>query len=277
MDGEQAPPGVDVATPNTARIYDYYLGGKDNYRADRQAAEQVLSVAPETPRLAWENRAFLGRAVRYLVGAGIRQFIDVGSGLPTRENVHETAQRAAPDARVAYVDRDPVVLIHSRALLATDAQTAVVEADMRRPDDILDDPELRRLIDLDRPVAVLFVAALHCLTDDDKPAGVVARFQERMAPGSHLVISHITAQEDAETAQRGAEVYRRVGATTQMTLRDRAQLMNLFDGFELVEPGLVPLPDWRPETPFGATVAPPPKPRRGPLPIWFLCGVGRLP
>lgn len=261
---------ITANTPNVARMYDYYLGGKDNFAADRAAAGQVLAIAPATSALARANRAFLGRAIRHLSAAGIRQFIDVGSGLPTRENAHEVAQREAPDSRVAYVDNDPVVLAHSRALLASDQRTIVVGADMRRPDDILEHPDLRKSLDLSRPVAVLFVSVLHCLTDEDKPAQIVARFREHMAPGSHLVISHITAQEQADTAEAGAEVYRRMNASTPMTLRGRQQILALFDGFELLEPGLVPLPSWRPDVrPATGGV------RRSSLPTWFLCGVGR--
>jgi hypothetical protein len=251
-------------------MYDYYLGGKDNFAADRAAAEKVLAIAPAASALAKANRAFLGRAIRLLSAAGIRQFIDVGSGLPTRENAHEVAQREAPDSRVAYVDNDPVVLAHSRALLTTDQRTVIVGADMRRPDDILGHPDLRKALDLSRPVALLFVSVLHCLTDEDKPAQIVARFREYMAPGSHLVISHITAQEQTDAAERGADVYRKMNASTPMTLRSRERILALFDGFELVEPGLVPLPDWRPDVRFPTEDV-----RSRSLPTWVLCGVGR--
>jgi O-methyltransferase involved in polyketide biosynthesis len=261
---------ITANTPNVARMYDYYLGGKDNFANDRAAADEVLAIAPATRALARANRDFLGRAIRFLSAAGIRQFIDVGSGLPTRENAHEVAQRAAPDSRVVYVDNDPVVLAHSRALLAKDQRTVIVGADMREPGDILEHPGLRDALDLSRPVAVLFVSVLHCLTDEDGPAQIVARFRERMAPGSHLVISHITAMDQTDTAERGAEVYRKKNASTAMTLRDPQQIRALFDGFELLEPGLVPLPEWRPVVRSVTDGVP-----GGALPTWFLCGVGR--
>jgi O-methyltransferase involved in polyketide biosynthesis len=271
-DSESAPVGVDTTTPSVARIYDYLLGGNDNYQVDRETAEKIIAVAPAAPALAKQNRAFLDRAIRFLSEIGIRQFIDIGSGLPTVANVHEVAQRAAPDARVVYVDDDPVVLNHSRELLATNDQAVVIGADMRRPDDILDHPALSGIIDLSQPVAVLFVAVLHCLTDDDQPTGIVSRFRDRIAPGSHIVISHITAQDHIEAAKQGARVYTDAGANAQMTLRDRDQIRNFFNGFDLVEPGLVPLHEWRPDMP-SPTVAAQRSPE--PLPTWVLCGVGR--
>lgn len=264
------PTNIDVTKPNVARMYDFFLGGKNNFAADREAANKVIDAAPQAPALARENRAFIGRAVRYLTQAGIRQFIDIGSGLPTRENVHEVAQRAASDARVAYVDNDPVVLSHSRALLATDNQTLVIEADMRRPGDILDHRALREVIDLGQPVAVLFTSTLHLIADDEGPAEIVAHVRDRIAPGSYVVISHTTPETSAEEARQGAQVYARASSTTQ-TLRDRDQILRFFDGFDLIPPGLVPLPDWRPD------LLPAPRQRRTdkPLPVWFLGGVGR--
>ncbi|KAB2345721.1 SAM-dependent methyltransferase [Actinomadura rudentiformis] len=267
MDGCQGPGGIDLSVPNVARMYDYYLGGKDNYAADRALADQVLKVAPQTPALAQENRAFLQRAVRYLAGpAGIDQFIDIGAGLPTLENTHEVAQRVAPDARVVYVDNDPVVLAHGRALLQGAAGTRVAQADARRPDDIFGSPEVTGLIDLDRPVAILLVSVLHCLRDDEDPWKIVARLRDETAPGSHLVISHITAADHAESAQAGADVYR--SASNTMTLRTHTAIRRFFDGFELLEPGLVRLTEWRPQE--GT------EPRRD-LPTWYFCGVGRKP
>ncbi|WP_344537579.1 SAM-dependent methyltransferase [Actinomadura fulvescens] len=265
MDGCQGPGGVDLNVPNVARMYDYYLGGKDNYAADRALADQVLRVAPQTPALAQENRAFLQRAVRHLAGpAGIGQFVDIGAGLPTLENTHEVAQRTAPGAHVVYVDNDPVVLAHGRALLQGAAGTRVIQGDLRRPDEILGSPELTGLIDLARPVAILLVSVLHCVRDEEDPWKIVAWLRDTMAPGSHLVISHITAADHAENAEAGADVYRR--ASTDMTLRTHSAIRRFFDGFELLEPGLVRLTEWRP--PEGVT------PRQD-LPTWFFCGVGR--
>lgn len=262
--------GVHPERPNVARMYDYYLGGKDNYEADRAAADQVLTHAPQAPAIAQENRKFISRAITYLTARGIRQFIDLGSGLPTQENVHEVAQRATPHPRVVYADNDPVVLSHARALLVDDDQTTVIDADMRHPDEVLTHPDLLRMIDLSQPVALLFVSVLHCLTDADAPDQVVARFGEAVAPGSHLVISHITAGDQQPQAHAGAQVYRDLGATSNMVLRDYSAILSFFDGTELIEPGLVPLPRWRPEPAAGT-----PSPSGDELPTWQLCGLGR--
>jgi len=258
--------GIDVTTPNVARMYDFYLGGKDNYAVDREAAEQVLRVAPQAPALARANRAFLGRAVRFLVReAGVRQFLDLGAGLPTQGNVHEVAREADPASRCVYVDNDPVVLTHGRALLTGVGGVAVVDGDLRRPADLLADPLLQAALDLSEPVAVLFVSVLHCLTDQEDPWEVVRALGEAVPSGSHLVVSHITAAEEPDAAQAGAAVYRR--ADSAMTLRPGEAIGRFFDGFELLEPGLVPLTDWRPDSTG---------PQRR-LPAWFLCGVARKP
>ncbi|HEU5156065.1 MAG TPA: SAM-dependent methyltransferase [Streptosporangiaceae bacterium] len=268
--GRATAADIDVSKPNIARMYDYFLGGKDNYAADREAAEKVIAAAPQAPALAHTNRAFMHRAVRHLAETGIRQFIDVGSGLPTQENTHEVARRVAPGSRVVYVDNDPIVLTHSRALLGMDDQTVVIEADMRRPADILEHPRLRGVVDWSKPVGVLLTSVLHLITDEEEPGEIVARFRDGMAPGSHIVISHVSAQDHVASARRGAAVYRQVGATTN-TLRERDEILAFFDGFDLVAPGLVPLPDWRPEPAAAAAEA-----RRGEkLPVWYLGGVGR--
>ncbi|WP_106401336.1 SAM-dependent methyltransferase [Actinocorallia populi] len=265
---EPTPGGIDVTVPNVARMYDFYLGGKDNYAADREAAARVLEVAPQAPALARENRAFLGRAVRFLAAeAGVRQFLDLGAGLPTRGNVHEAAREAAAETRCVYVDNDPVVLTHGRALLAGADNVDVIPGDLRRPEEILAGPRLHRTLDFDRPVAVLFSSVLHCLTDEDDPWRTVRVLGEALPSGSHLVLSHITAAEQEDAAQAGAAVYRR--ASSEMTLRRAPDIARFFDGFELLEPGLVPLPDWRPS----AALRPP----RERLPTWFLCGVARKP
>ncbi|WP_018657096.1 SAM-dependent methyltransferase [Actinomadura flavalba] len=263
MHERPAPPGIDVSVPNVARMYDFYLGGKDNYAADRAAADEVLRVAPQAPALARENRAFLDRAVRFLAGeAGLRQFVDIGAGLPTQGNVHEVAQSVAPDARVAYIDNDPMVLAHGRALLASTPGTVTLAGDLRAVDDLLADPALREVIDLDRPVGVLLISVLHCLDDDERPHETVAALRDALPSGSHLAISHITAGERAEVAQEGARVYRR--ASTGMTLRSADSIGRFFDGLDVLDPGIVPLAAWRPAVP-----------PRADLPTWFLCGVGR--
>jgi O-methyltransferase involved in polyketide biosynthesis len=263
------PARFDPTTPNVARMYDYYLGGKDNFAADREAAEMALSMAPELRVGAQEVRRFLRRAVTFLVReAGIRQFIDVGCGLPTRGNVHEIAQAAAPDVRVAYVDNDPVVAAHARALLESNAETAVIQADMREPAQILDNPVLNELIDLRRPVAVLLVSVLHILADDDQANKIVARFREAMAPGSYLVMSHAVSDMRPETTAKLAALYQqRTGMTGKhrANLRTRAEVEPYFDGLEMVEPGLVYVPEWRPDPAEPAPAEP----------VWAVGGIAR--
>jgi SAM-dependent methyltransferase len=253
-DQRPAPAEIDRSVPNGARIYDYMLGGKDHFAVDRAAAEQMVAANPAAPRTARANRAFLGRAVRFLAEeAGIRQFLDLGTGLPTQHNVHQVAQVVIPDARVVYVDYDPIVVVHGRALLATTDTVTVVEGDLRRPDEILAHPETRRLIDFDEPMAVLLVAILHFIPDEDDPAGIVARLRDAMAPGSHLVVSHTANESPDEVMAAAQQGFRLAGAP--LTPRTRAGIGRFFDGFDLVEPGLVEVSQWRPETP--AATAPP--------------------
>ena len=258
------PLSIDVGTPNAARMYDYYLGGDNNFPADREAAEKVLRAAPWLRATALENRAFLARAVGYLAGeAGVGQFVDIGTGLPPRGNVHQVAQRAAPDARIAYVDNDPVVLGHSRALLARTPNTATIRADLRDPDAIISHPSLTALIDWAQPVAVLLVAVLHFIPFADAPAGIVARFRAAMAPGSHIVITHLHHPAGDDSLRRVLSIYRQANAP--LLARTSEQIESLFTGFDLVEPGLVPLQQWRPAT----------EPDPGEE-IWGLGGVGRI-
>ena len=171
---EQGPPGIDVTIPSVARMYDYYLGGKDNFAADREAAGKIIAAVPSARDSARRNREFLGRAVRFAAESGIRQFLDIGAGLPTQENVHQVALRTAPDSRVVYVDNDPIVLVHGRALLADNRQTTVIQGDLHDPDAILNDPKLTAHLDLDRPMAVLLVAILHFIPDEDEATNIVA-------------------------------------------------------------------------------------------------------
>ena len=238
------PRGIDPTTPSPARMYDYYLGGKDNFQADREAAEQALGAVANGRELVLENRRFLGRAVRYLVGqAGIRQIIDLGTGLPTQNNVHEVAHGIAPDTRVAYVDNDPIVLAHARALLGGGGSTdtvQVIEADMRHPAEIIEGTQ--GFIDFERPVAVLFVAVLHFVSDDYDPHATVARIRDATAPGSYLALSHVEASPKTAAAERAWD-----RATTQANWRSRSEVERFFDGFDLVDPGLVYTPEWRPD------------------------------
>ncbi|MFF4014911.1 SAM-dependent methyltransferase [Streptomyces sp. NPDC001843] len=236
---------IDTSRPHPARIYDYLLGGKDNYEVDRRAGDELAAAAPEARSGVRANRAFLRRAVRYVVGSGVRQILDVGTGLPTSPNVHETAQEVAPDVRVAYVDNDPIVSAHANALLSRSGTTSVVLADLRDPQRIVDHPGIRQVIDFDEPVALLLVAVLHFLTDEEKPEQVVATLREALPAGSFLVLSHATGDfADRSGAQA---VYS--NATATLNLRTRTEVERLFDGFELVEPGLAQVPFWRPDTP----------------------------
>ncbi|TDD10867.1 SAM-dependent methyltransferase [Nonomuraea deserti] len=248
---ERPPRDVDTTRPSVSRVYDFMLGGKDNYEADRELARLALEVAPDAPEAAQANREFLKRVVRHLAAeAGIRQFLDLGSGLPTRGNVHEIAQASAPGTRVVYVDHDPIVLVHGRALLAVDDTTTVVEADIREPEGIADHPEIRKLIDFGEPVGLLMFAILHHLTDAENPAGIAARMVSRLAPGSFLAVSHF-----CNPGQAHPEVSRQAYTAEKLfnqhlgagRWRTREEILACFDGLDILEPGLVPLPEWRPD------------------------------
>jgi hypothetical protein len=237
---------MDVAHP--ARIYDYLLGGKDNFAADRAAAEEGFKVNPNGRTAARENRAFLQRAVRYLAGeAGIRQFLDIGTGIPTSPNVHEVAQAVAPDSRVVYVDNDPVVLAHARALLTSSAQgrTAYIQADLHDVDAIITHPELRATLDLDRPVALLLISLLHFVPDSDGPKQIVDRLLAALPAGSSLVLSHLTGDFNPQAWAAISGIWERNGRAFQV--RSEAEVQRLFDGLEMVEPGLQVPTRWRPD------------------------------
>jgi SAM-dependent methyltransferase len=240
-----APEDIDIERPSSARIYDYHLGGSHNFPADREVAEQIAKIMPELPLIMRANRAFLRDAVQFLMDAGIRQFLDLGSGIPTAGNVHEIAQNAAPDARVVYIDSDAVAIAHSRALLYDNDNVAAVQADLRDTDGVLALPEVRRLIDFRLPVGVLMVAVLHFVPDSDDPAGIVARYLDAVAPGSHLVISHAAAPEDSRGpagATEATAAYSR--SVTEATLRTRDQVGALFAGLDIVDPGVVYVGQW---------------------------------
>jgi O-methyltransferase involved in polyketide biosynthesis len=242
----RVPEGVDVTRPSIARIYDYLLFGKDNFAADRAAAEKLMESRLDPRRMSLANRAFLFREVGFLARQGIAQYLDLGSGLPTSPSVHEVARVAVPGARVVYVDHDPIVVAHNDALLATRDGVITIRGDIRDPDPILANEALLRCIDFSRPVAVLLLSVLHFISQDEDAPGIIARFRERMAPGSYLVVSVGTS--DGADPDMLAEVTRTyAGARMPFTLRSRAQILDLFDGFDLVEPGLASLPEWRPE------------------------------
>lgn len=241
----------DVTVPNVARIYDYLLGGKDNYAADREAAEALVRAIPDSLAACQQNRAFLKRAVTYLVrDAGVRQLIDIGSGLPTMENVHQIAHSIAPETRVVYVDYDAVVLSHARALLAADNVT-IVQADVRNPWSILEHPQVLELIDFTEPVATLMVAIMHFISDSEHPGWIVDQFKSRMPPGSYLVLTHVTDEEvDPDKSKAAQQVYSE--ATAQVTPRSHDEILRFFDGLTIAAPGLVDINAWPACTPeFG--------------------------
>lgn len=240
------PDEVDLERPSAARVYDYYLGGSHNFAVDRQLAEQAMRLLPQLPQMMRANRAFMRRAVRAMAAGGVSQFLDLGSGIPTAGNVHEVAQRVVPDARVVYVDADPVAVAQSRLILSGDERTAVVQADLRQPEQVLGAAEVRGLLDLDRPVGVLMVAVLHFVADDADPGGIVARFRDAVAAGSYVAISHGTQEGgDPEQAARMQALYAR--SDSPLTPRTRAEVEGLLAGLELLDPGVVYLPQWRPD------------------------------
>jgi S-adenosyl methyltransferase len=247
QDGPGAEPlSFDTGVAHPARVYDYWLGGKDNYQADREAAEQVIAVNPNVLPGVLANRAFLRRAVEYLAQeAGVRQFLDIGTGLPTAENTHEVAQAVAPDARIVYVDNDPIVLAHARALLdsSPEGATAYLDADIRDPEKILHDAA--RTLDFGQPVALITLLVLHFIPDADDPWGIVSRLVDAVPSGSYLVMSHGTLDFDPGGGPGTNRYNERV--PTQMIPRPRAEIARFFDGLDLIEPGLVALADWRAE------------------------------
>jgi hypothetical protein len=263
--GEGGRPGVDASVASQARMYDYLLGGKDNYAVDRAAVAEALKVWPDMAFTARANRAFLGRAVRYLAAdAGIRQFLDIGTGIPTAGNTHEVAQAVARESRVVYVDYDPVVLAHARALLtSSDAgATEYLDADLRDAGMIL--AGASQLLDFTRPVAVTLVAILHALPDSDNPYAIVARLMSAVPPGSYLALTHLDLGLLGGQAEDGLEEVSDKLMRKQFASRGREQVARFFEGLDLVEPGLVRVEEWRPE-PEACQVAA--------TPLW--CGVAR--
>ena len=265
----ELPPEIDTSRPHSARVYDYMIGGKNNFAADREVAERVLKHSPNAHTAARENRAFLGRAVRHLTAeAGIRQFLDIGTGLPTTNSVHEVAQSIDPACRIVYCDNDPLVLTHARALLTSSraGRTAYIHADVREPKAILSNPEVRDVLDFGQPIALMLVALLHGIQDEDKPAEIVATLVDALPPGSYLVASHLTMEHDtdpggSERVLQGAGVPMRKRASD-----DFARLA--FNGLDLVPPGVVLVSEWRRSTSG---------PRPGPAEVNCYGGVARKP
>jgi len=251
-DPDRVPQEINTNVAHPARVYDAWLGGKDNFPADRALAEHIMEAIPTMPAMAAANRAFLSRAVRYLAGeAGIRQFLDIGTGIPTSPNVHEIAQAIAPSARVVYVDNDPIVLAHARALLTSQnaGETAFILADLRNPETILDDPALKATLDLSQPVAILMVAVLMYFSDteDPNPYQMVSTLLERMPSGSYLAITHPTADFDSAAMLGAVAAAKQSGVT--LVPRSQAEIEATFSGLDLVEPGVVPVLAWRPDEP----------------------------
>lgn len=235
---------IDQSKPSIARVYDYLLGGKDNFAVDRSIGDHFKNNLPGSVAIASSNRQALIRAVRDLADDGVRQFVDLGSGLPTADNVHQVARRHAPDAKVVYVDNDPIVLAHGRALLATDVGTTVFQADLREPRTIREHREVVGMIDFDQPVAVIFSAILHHLNDDENPAAVVRYWSEQLASGSMVYISHFRSGGNRETAVAEEKLQATFG---RGRWRTDAEIAALFGDLEILEPGIVPCASWRPD------------------------------
>ena len=265
----ELPPEINTDVAHPARVYDYWLGGKDNFPADRALAEHIMEAIPTMRTMAAANRAFLSRAVRYLAEeAGIRQFLDIGTGIPTSPNVHEVAQAVAPDSRVVYVDNDPIVLAHARALLTSEeaGETSFIGADLRQPKSILDHPTLTSTLDLSQPVAVMLVAVLMYFrdTDNPNPFEMVATLLEAMPPGSYLAITHPTADFNAEAMGGAVAAAERSGVT--LVPRNQAETEEFFAGLDVVDPGVTPVLSWRPD-----------KPPDDPRSAYYWAGIARKP
>jgi len=245
LDPGHMPPEIDTTRPSVARVYDAVLGGKDNFAVDRAIAEETVRLMGDGGRGARLNRAVLGRAVRFMAGEGISQFLDLGSGLPTVQNTHEIARGVNPRARVVYADNDPSVYLHARALLAGDAAAAVVLADVTEPDRLLAMPEVTSVIDFSQPAGLILNSVIHHILDEEDPYGAVARYKDALAPGSYLQITHFC--DAAPEAAASVRVLRENLGRGQ--IRGREEIARFFDGFELVEPGLVFLSQWRPDDP----------------------------
>ena len=264
---EVAPPGINPNIPHSARIYDYWLGGKDNFAADRAVGDAIVQAIPTMRSMAAENRKFVHRAARDLVAKeGIRQFLDIGTGIPTRPNLHEIAQRIAPETRVVYVDNDPIVLVHARALMISseEGRSEYIAADIHHPEQILEEPVLRDTLDLTRPVGLTLIAILMLIADEDDPWGLVARLRDAMPSGSILAVTHPTADFNPEAVGQAVDAARGAGMT--LVARTREEVARFLGDWELLEPGLVPVPAWRPDAPV-----------EDPETTYYWAGVARKP
>ena len=278
---------IGVRYPNTARIWNYQLGGKDNFAVDREASDAANAMVmglgvPAGADTAVESRHLLQRMVDYMLGQGVRQFLDLGSGLPNMANTHQIAHRVAPEARIVYVDSDPLVSTHAAALMAG-PNTVTLRADLREPEQVLGDARVRDLLDFGQPVGVMFMCVLHCLWDTEDPWGVVTQFRDAVAPGSYLTLSHMTGEAHPEAAEGLFRISQDLHWNTPLISRDRADIARFFDGFTLVDPGLVTPAQWRPELdnplrdgedPDGDPVLTSPAPADDRGVEWHLCGVG---
>jgi SAM-dependent methyltransferase len=254
---EYEQPDLSTGRAHSARVYDYLLGGKDNYAVDRAAAEAIMRLWPAVGTAALANRSFMHRSARFMADHGITQFLDIGTGIPTEPNLHQVVQAVTPTARVVYVDNDPLVLVHAAAFMQSDprGRTAYVQADLRDPGSILGSPELREVLDIERPIGLSLIALLHFVTDDDEARAVVGSLVDVLAPGSFLALTHGSDEFDPERMHAFAEIIARNGF--EYRFRGRAQIAELLDGLQLVDPGIVQIHTWRPELGRGARTGPP--------------------
>jgi hypothetical protein len=247
-DDDREPPSIDTSVAHIARVYDYWLGGKNHFAADREAGDEAVRTYPDMYMSVRQNRAFLQRAVRYLAHAGVKQFLDIGTGLPSSDNTHEVAQSVAPESRVVYVDNDPIVLAHARALLTSrpEGATGFLDADARNTGTIL--TQAAKLLDFDKPVAVMLIAVLHLIPEEDNPYQLVSDLMAAVPSGSYLVISHVASdlQQQSPGANEAAAKLSRL-MFQRVTARSQGQVLSFFNGLELLEPGVVPVQDWRPD------------------------------
>jgi len=260
------PADIDTEVFSVARLYDFLLGGHHNFAADRALGRQLLAAEPNGRAILLENRYFLARSMAYMLDQGVRQFLDLGSGIPTQNYVHEIAHRVDPEARVVYVDNDPPAVSHSNFILRANPNAGAINADIRTPEHILGDPTVKSLIDFDQPVGLLALAVLHFIPHEQDAAGIVARYRQALAPGSVLAVTHATADGEAgATVAEVQEIYQE--NMTSATPRSRAQVAEFFEGFEVADPGIVYLPEWRPNTE---------EPIENPEQYWFYAAVGRV-